>query len=102
MQCHIHYNLILKNVREYSQIEHALAPLSLICTSSNIISTLMVFHLDLDGFLFLFEKLQTRPRFLISSKSFNLTFKLCFTCLQMAILEWCLNISKIVLIQKIL
>jgi hypothetical protein len=63
MQCHIHYNLILGHVREYSQIAHALATLSLICTSSNIISILMAFHLDLGGSLFLFEKLQTRPRF---------------------------------------
>jgi NADH:ubiquinone oxidoreductase subunit H len=63
MQCHIHYNLILGHAKEYSQIAHALAPLSLTHTSSNIISTLMVFHLDLGGFLFLFENLQTRPRF---------------------------------------
>jgi len=63
MQCHIHYNLILGHARKYSQIVHALAPLSLICTSSNIVSILIAFHLDLGGFFSLFEKLQTRPRF---------------------------------------
>jgi hypothetical protein len=63
MQCHIHYNLILGHVRENSQIAHAMAPLSLIRTSSNIISTLMAFHLDLGGFFSLFEKLQTKSRY---------------------------------------
>jgi hypothetical protein len=63
MQRHIHYNSILGHAKEFSQIVHALAPLYLIHTSSNIISTLMAFHLDFGGSFSLFEKLQTRPRF---------------------------------------